>query len=156
MFLKYEHGKWVCCEIPTKNCMKNYWYFQKVRCWINVWAPHFWANAVVSEKSTDKSCYDASPVISTSPWYPRYRETAFSQYKVVIRVGKGCLNISNSGLAIRCYSDHAGPNSAGGIETCDEGGVCSSSRIIFRSTPIHRCHESYDLMLPNYDFFFNF
>ena len=38
----------------------------------------------------------------------------------------------NSGLAIRCYSDHSGPNSAGGIETCDEGGVCSSSRIIFR------------------------
>ena len=40
--------------------------------------------------------------------------------------------IIDLGLAIRCYSDHAGPNSAGGIETCDEGGVCSSSRIIFR------------------------
>ena len=51
--------------------------------------------------------------------------------------------ISNSGLAIRCYSDHAGPNSAGGIETCDEGGVCSSSRIIFRWEPFHGCYESY-------------
>jgi len=42
------------------------------------------------------------------------------------------------GLAIRCYSDHAGPNSAGGIETCDEGGVCSSSRIIFREEGVLR------------------
>jgi len=33
---------------------------------------------------------------------------------------------------LRCYSDHSGPNSAGGVETCDEGGVCSSSRIVFR------------------------
>merc|ERR1711862_848250 len=41
-------------------------------------------------------------------------------------------------LALRCYSDHAGPNSAGGLETCDEGGVCSSSRIIFREEGVLR------------------
>lgn len=41
-------------------------------------------------------------------------------------------------LALRCYSDHAGPNSAGGVETCDEGGVCSSSRIIFREDGVLR------------------
>jgi hypothetical protein len=42
------------------------------------------------------------------------------------------------GRALRCYSDHAGPNSAGGIETCDEGGVCSSSRIVFREEGVLR------------------
>merc|ERR1712098_1722 len=45
----------------------------------------------------------------------------------------------NQGVsAIRCYSDHAGPNSAGGIEVCDEGGVCSSSRIVFREEGVLR------------------
>jgi len=48
------------------------------------------------------------------------------------------LLLGSTGLAIRCYSDHAGPNSAGGIETCDEGGVCSSSRIIFREEGVLR------------------
>ena len=45
---------------------------------------------------------------------------------------------ASPGLALRCYSDHAGPNSAGGVETCDEGGVCSSSRIIFREEGVLR------------------
>merc|ERR1719402_1016263 len=40
--------------------------------------------------------------------------------------------------ALRCYSDHSGPNSAGGIEHCDEGGVCSSSRIVFREEGVLR------------------
>jgi len=39
---------------------------------------------------------------------------------------------------LRCYSDHSGPNSAGGLETCDEGGVCSSSRIVFREDGVLR------------------
>jgi len=39
---------------------------------------------------------------------------------------------------LRCYSDHSGPNSAGGVETCDEGGVCSSSRIVFREEGVLR------------------
>ena len=39
---------------------------------------------------------------------------------------------------LRCYSDHSGPNSAGGLETCDEGGVCSSSRIVFREEGVLR------------------
>merc|ERR1711872_834364 len=41
-------------------------------------------------------------------------------------------------LCLRCYSDHSGPNSAGGIEVCDEGGVCSSSRIVFREEGVLR------------------
>lgn len=41
-------------------------------------------------------------------------------------------------LGLRCYSDHSGPNSAGGVEVCDEGGVCSSSRIIFREEGVLR------------------
>jgi len=39
---------------------------------------------------------------------------------------------------LRCHSDHSGPNSAGGVETCDEGGVCSSSRIVFREEGVLR------------------
>jgi len=41
-------------------------------------------------------------------------------------------------LSLRCYSDHSGPNSAGGVEVCDEGGVCSSSRIVFREEGVLR------------------
>jgi len=41
-------------------------------------------------------------------------------------------------LSLQCYSDHSGPNSAGGIELCDEGGVCSSSRIVFRESGVLR------------------
>eukprot|EP00091_Calanus_sinicus_P025480 TRINITY_DN9748_c0_g1_i1.p1 TRINITY_DN9748_c0_g1~~TRINITY_DN9748_c0_g1_i1.p1 ORF type:complete len:152 (-),score=42.36 TRINITY_DN9748_c0_g1_i1:72-527(-) len=41
-------------------------------------------------------------------------------------------------LSLRCYSDHSGPNSAGGVELCDEGGVCSSSRILFREEGVLR------------------
>ena len=32
---------------------------------------------------------------------------------------------------IRCYSDHSGPNSAGGIERCDADAVCSLARFNF-------------------------
>jgi len=48
------------------------------------------------------------------------------------------LTLSPGVFSLRCYSDHAGPNSAGGLETCDEGGVCSSSRIIFREDGVLR------------------
>lgn len=39
---------------------------------------------------------------------------------------------------INCYSDHSGPNSAGGVERCDADSVCSSARIIFREEGILR------------------
>jgi len=41
-------------------------------------------------------------------------------------------------FSLRCYSDHSGPNSAGGVEVCDDGGVCSSSRIVFREEGVLR------------------
>jgi len=46
--------------------------------------------------------------------------------------------VAGGGEGIRCYSDHSGPNSAGGIEHCDAGAVCSSARIIFREEGILR------------------
>lgn len=39
---------------------------------------------------------------------------------------------------IRCYSDHSGPNSAGGIERCDADAVCSLARIIYREEGVLR------------------
>jgi len=39
---------------------------------------------------------------------------------------------------IRCYSDHTGPNSGGGIERCDADSVCSSARLIFREEGVLR------------------
>jgi hypothetical protein len=39
---------------------------------------------------------------------------------------------------IRCYSDHSGPNSAGGIERCDNDAVCSLARIIYREDGVLR------------------
>jgi len=47
------------------------------------------------------------------------------------------LSLPNLIYSLRCYSDHSGPNSAGGIEVC-EGGVCSSSRIVFREEGVLR------------------
>lgn len=45
---------------------------------------------------------------------------------------------SSGAAGIRCYSDHSGPNSAGGLERCDVGAVCSSARIIFREEGVLR------------------
>jgi len=44
--------------------------------------------------------------------------------------------------SLKCYSDHAGPNSAGGVEECDDNGVCSSSRIVFREEGVLRTAAS--------------
>jgi len=55
----------------------------------------------------------------------------FSVLILLILVHQGC-------LAINCYSDHSGPNSAGGVERCDAESVCSSARIIFREEGILR------------------
>jgi len=41
-------------------------------------------------------------------------------------------------LCVRCYSDHTGPNSGGGIESCDADSVCSSARLIFREEGVLR------------------
>jgi len=41
-------------------------------------------------------------------------------------------------FGIRCYSDHSGPNSAGGIERCDADSVCSLARIIYREDGLLR------------------
>eukprot|EP00092_Neocalanus_flemingeri_P030397 GFUD01032997.1.p1 GENE.GFUD01032997.1~~GFUD01032997.1.p1 ORF type:complete len:198 (-),score=72.80 GFUD01032997.1:91-684(-) len=48
------------------------------------------------------------------------------------------LCIPDLSLSLSCYSDHSGPNSGGGVEVCDEGGVCSSSRIVFREEGVLR------------------
>merc|ERR1712123_482257 len=63
------------------------------------------------------------------------------------------LSLPASILSLRCYSDHSGPNSAGGIEVCDDGGVCSSSRILFRESGVLRtamsCHCKEELCNQN-------
>lgn len=56
--------------------------------------------------------------------------SSFISFLILLFIGNGA--------AIRCYSDHSGPNSAGGVERCDDGAVCSSSRIVYREEGVLR------------------
>ena len=60
------------------------------------------------------------PAAAGDPLHARYPPTLLTLTATLLT--------SDLSLSLRCYSDHSGPNSAGGVEVCDEDGVCMSSR----------------------------